>query len=309
MAKVAKGDARVQTGRGQASTVQKSKERIATLRWVIIVIAVLVLAFLKVFWSRFQPAPERATPSEVAAAAVSASAPDAPERLKVKVLSTRPHDPEAFTQGLVLDGDTMYESTGLNGKSSLRQVDPRTGKVKRKLDVPSEYFAEGLALVDGRLIQLTWQEEKAFVYNRADFKKVGEFRYDGEGWGLCWDGTRLAMSDGSDRLTFRDPKTFAVQSILNVTLAGQPAKELNELECVDGVVYANVWRTEDILRIDPKDGRVTAVIDASGLLTPEEKQKADVLNGIAWNPKTKTFLITGKLWPKMFEVQFVPAPR
>lgn len=268
-------------------------------------IAVLVLALFKIVWPRFHAAPERETPSQAAAAA--ASAPDAPERLKVKVLSTRPHDPEAFTQGLVLDGGTFYESTGLNGKSSLREVDPQTGKVKRKMDVPAEYFAEGLALVDGRLIQLTWKEEKAFVYDRADFKKVGEYRYDGEGWGLCFDGARLVMSDGSDRLTFRDPKTFAVQSIINVTLAGKPATELNELECVDGLIYANVWQTDDILRIDPKDGRVTAVIDASGLLTPEERQKTDVLNGIAWNPRTRTFLITGKLWPKMFEVELVPA--
>lgn len=307
MAKVAKDGARAQAGRGRASTAQRSNETIATLRWVLIVIAVLVLVFFKAFWPRSQPAPERETPSQTAAAA--ASAPDAPERLKVKVLSVRPHDPEAFTQGLVLDGDTLYESTGLNGKSSLREVDPQTGKVRRKVDVPSDYFAEGLALVDDHLIQLTWQTEKAFVYNRSDFQKVGEFRYDGEGWGLCYDGTRLVMSDGSDRLTFRDPKTFAVQSILNVTLAGQPAREINELECVDGVVYANVWQTDNILRIDPKDGRVTAVIDASGLLTPEERQKADVLNGIAWNPKTKTFLITGKLWPKMFEVDLVPASR
>lgn len=306
MAKIAKDGVGAQAGRGRASTAQRSNERIATLRWVLIVIAVLVLIFFKVFWARFHPAPEpeRETPSQAAAAAVSA--PDAPERLKVKVLSTRPHDPEAFTQGLVLDGDTLYESTGLNNRSSLREVDPQTGKVKRKQDVPSEYFAEGLALVDDHLIQLTWKEEKAFVYNRSDFQKVGEFRYDGEGWGLCFDGTRLVMSDGSDRLTFRDPKTFAVQSIVNVTLAGKPATELNELECVDGLVYANVWQTDDILRIDPKDGRVTAVVDASGLLTPEERGKTDVLNGIAWNPKTKTFLITGKLWPKMFEVQFVP---
>ncbi|MFL6235782.1 MAG: glutaminyl-peptide cyclotransferase [Thermoanaerobaculia bacterium] len=260
---------------------------------------------LAAFWYFRSARPERVTPSEIAAAA--ASAPDAPERLKVKVLSTRPHDPGAFTQGLVLDGDTLFESTGLNGESSLREVDPQTGKVKRKLDVPSEYFAEGLALVDGRLIQLTWQEEKAFVYNRSDFKKVAEFRYDGEGWGLCFDGARLVMSDGSNRLTFRDPKTFAVDSILSVTLAGKPATRINELECVDGVVYANVWQTDDILRIDPKDGRVTAVIDASGLLTPEERQKADVLNGIAWNPRTRTFLITGKHWPRMFEVELVPA--
>ena len=139
------------------------------------------------------------------------------------------------------------------------------------------------------------------------FQKTGELPYQGEGWGLCWDGTRLVRSDGSDRLTFRDPKTFAVQSILNVSLAGKPATELNELECVDGAVYANVWQTDDILRIDPKDGRVTAVIDASGLLTPEERQKTDVLNGIAWDPQRKIFLITGKLWPKLFEVTFVPA--
>jgi glutaminyl-peptide cyclotransferase len=285
--------------------LMEKKERLANLRWVFLGIAVLALVLLRIAWPRLHPAPERETPSQAAAAA--ASAPDAPQRLKVKVLSTRPHDPEAFTQGLVLDGTTMFESTGLNGKSSLREVDPQTGKVRRKVDVPAEYFAEGLALADGRLIQLTWKEEKAFVYDRSDFRKLSEFRYDGEGWGLCSDGTRLVMSDGSDRLTFRDPKTFAVQSIVNVSLAGKPATELNELECVDGAVYANVWQTDDILRIDPKDGRVTAVIDASGLLTSEERQKTDVLNGIAWNPATKTFLITGKLWPRMFEVQFVPA--
>lgn len=287
------------------SMLMEKKERLANLRWVFLGIAVLALVLLRIAWPRLHPAPERETPSQAAAAA--ASAPDAPQRLKVKVLSTRPHDPEAFTQGLVLDGTTMFESTGLNGKSSLREVDPQTGKVRRKVDVPAEYFAEGLALADGRLIQLTWKEEKAFVYDRSDFRKLSEFRYDGEGWGLCSDGTRLVMSDGSDRLTFRDPKTFAVQSIVNVSLAGKPATELNELECVDGAVYANVWQTDDILRIDPKDGRVTAVIDASGLLTSEERQKTDVLNGIAWNPATKTFLITGKLWPRMFEVQFVPA--
>jgi glutamine cyclotransferase len=286
------------------SMLLEKKERLATLRWAIVGIAVVALVLLRIAWPRLHPAPERETPSQVAAAA---SAPDAPQRLKVKVLSTRPHDPEAFTQGLVLDGTTMFESTGLNGKSSLREVDPQTGKVKRKVEVPAEYFAEGLALADGRLIQITWKEEKAFVYDRSDFRKLSEFRYDGEGWGLCSDGARLVMSDGSDRLTFRDPKTFAVQSIINVSLAGKPATELNELECVDGAVYANVWQTDDILRIDPKDGRVTAVIDASGLLTSEERQKTDVLNGIAWNPATKTFLITGKLWPKMFEVQLVPA--
>ncbi len=225
----------------------------------------------------------------------------------MKVLSVRPHDRTAYTQGLLVQDGALYESTGLYGNSSVRQVDPATGEVKRSRAVPQEYFAEGLALVDGKLIQLTWQEQKALVYNVADFQPVAEHRYDGEGWGLCWDGQRLVMSDGSNRLTFRDPKTFAVLGSVNVTLAGQPIDRLNELECVDGVVYANVWQTSDILRIDPKDGRVTAVIDASGLLSPDEQREAEVLNGIAWDPAKKNFLITGKLWPKMFEVTFVPA--
>ncbi|HEV2844319.1 MAG TPA: glutaminyl-peptide cyclotransferase [Thermoanaerobaculia bacterium] len=267
-----------------------------------------VLAFAAFWFLRSAappPAQRPASPSQIQAAAVNS--PGAPERLRVKVLSSRPHDRTAYTQGLLFDGGgALYESTGLYGSSSVRQLDPATGEVKRSRTVPQEYFAEGLALVDGRLIQLTWQEQKALVYNAADFQPMAEFRYDGEGWGLCWDGRRLVMSDGSSRLTFRDPKTFAVTGSVGVTLAGQPIDRLNELECVDGVVYANVWQTDDILRIDPKDGRVTAVIDASGLLSAEERRMVDVLNGIAWDPAKKTFLITGKLWPKMFEVTFVP---
>jgi glutaminyl-peptide cyclotransferase len=232
----------------------------------------------------------------------------APERMAVKVLSIRPHDAGAYTQGLLLHGGSLFESTGLYGSSSLREVNPETGEVKRKVSLPREYFAEGLALVDDRLIQLTWQEQKAFVYALADFAPAGELRYDGEGWGLCSDGRRLVMTDGSDRLAFRDPETFAVLSVIRVTLAGRRISQLNELECVEGMIYANVWQTDDILRIDPTDGRVTAVIDASGLLTPGERQTAEVLNGIAWDPARKTFLITGKLWPKMFEVTFVPRP-
>jgi glutamine cyclotransferase len=291
---------------GRASAAQESMAKIAKLRWMLIAIVVLGLLVLNTFWRRHPaPPPE----PEAAEAAAPAAVPAPPERLKVEVVSVRPHDPEAFTQGLLLHDGSLYESAGNYGKSSLREVDPKTGVVKRKVAVPPEYFAEGLALVDDRLIQLTWKEEKALVYNRADFKPMGEFRYDGEGWGLCWDGTRIVMSDGSDRLTFRDPKTFATLSTLNVTRDGKPAPELNELECVDGVVWANVWQSDDILRIDPKDGRVTGVVDASGLLTPEERQKTDVLNGIAWDPAAKTFLITGKLWPKMFEVRFVPAAK
>ena len=228
------------------------------------------------------------------------------ERLAVKVLSVRPHDAAAYTQGLLLQGGALYESTGLYGSSSLREVNAETGEVKRKVTVPGSYFAEGLALVGERLIQLTWKEQKAFLYKRADFEPGGELRYDGEGWGLCWDGHRLVMTDGSDRLTFRDPQTFAVLGEVHVAVDGQPVDQLNELECVEETVYANVWQTDDIVRIDPASGRVTAVIDASGLLTPAERQRAEVLNGIAWDPAKKTFLITGKLWPKMFEVTFEP---
>jgi glutaminyl-peptide cyclotransferase len=267
-----------------------------------------MIVLLAAFWHyHHAPArPARVTPSAMESSA--AGSPNAPQRLTVKVLSIRPHDPGAFTQGLLLHKGSLFESTGLYGRSSLREVDPQTGEVKRRLDIPLEYFAEGLALADDRLIQLTWQNQKAFVYTLAGFKLAGELRYDGEGWGLCWDGRRLVMTDGSDRLTFRDPKTFAVLGDVRVTLAGQPVPELNEVECVDGTVYANVWQTDDILRIDPMSGKVTAVIDASGLLTPAERQKTDVLNGIAWDPAKKTFLITGKLWPKMFEVTFVPKP-
>ncbi|MES1240833.1 MAG: glutaminyl-peptide cyclotransferase [Acidobacteriota bacterium] len=229
------------------------------------------------------------------------------QRLRVRVVSTRPHDTGAYTQGLVWDHGTLYESAGLYEQSTLRQVDPATGAVKRQLKVPDKYFAEGLALVGDRLIQITWQEGTVFFYRAADFGKIREVSYTGEGWGLCYDGKRLIMSDGSDRLTFRNPDTFEAYSVVHVKMDGAPVDQLNELECVDGAVYANVWMTQDILRIDPETGEVTAVIDASGLLTPADYQAgAEVLNGIAWMPETKTFLITGKRWPLMFEVEFVP---
>ncbi|HWN43813.1 MAG TPA: glutaminyl-peptide cyclotransferase [Thermoanaerobaculia bacterium] len=235
--------------------------------------------------------------------------PTGPQRLAVKVISTRPHDTSAYTQGLVWHEGRLYESAGQYGESSLRQVDPATGAVLRRVDLPRRYFAEGLARVGDRLIQITWNEGVALVYRLSDLEKVGELRYPGEGWGLCHDGARLVMSNGSDRLAFRNPETFALLHEVRVRMGGAPVDRLNELECVDGAVYANVYQTESIVRIDPATGEVTAVIDASGLLGAADYQAgAEVLNGIAWMPETKRFLITGKNWPLMFEVELVPKP-
>lgn len=229
-----------------------------------------------------------------------------PVALKVQVLRTYPHDPQAFTQGLIWRDGLLYESTGLVGRSSLRKVDLTTGSVKQQVTVPQPFFAEGLADVGNRLYQLTWQHGQVFVYDKATLNRVGEHRYEGEGWGLCHDGQALVMSNGSDTLTVRDPKTFAVSRSVKVTQSGRPLSNLNELECVGADVYANVWMTDQIVRIDPKSGAVTARIDAAGLLTPAERLGVDVLNGIAHDPADQTFLITGKNWPKLFRVRFVP---
>ena len=225
--------------------------------------------------------------------------------LRVEVLREIPHDTTAYTQGLLWWQDKLYESTGQYGTSTLRRVHPDTGAVEQRIDIAPGYFAEGLARVDDRLIQLTWKAQRGFVYDADTFAPVGTFRYRGEGWGLCYDGTRLIMSHGSDTLTFRDRQSFEATGSVRVTLRGQPQYDLNELECVDDVVYANVWEHDYIVRVDPTSGRVTHQIDAAGLLTRDEARGANVLNGIAYNPADDTFYITGKLWPKMFEVRFV----
>lgn len=234
-----------------------------------------------------------------------------PAMLVPAVLETYPHDPAAFTQGLLLDGGKLYESTGLEGQSTLREVELATGKVLRRHDLPADVFGEGLALVNGRLIQISWQEQRAFVYDEGTFESGPELTYAGEGWGLCHDGSRLIMSNGSDRLTFRDPATFEALGDVGVTLDGRPLPMLNELECVAGQVYANVWQTNQIVAIDPASGRVTASIDAANLWARmadrDPALPIDVLNGIAYDPADQTFLVTGKLWPKLFRVRFAPA--
>lgn len=228
------------------------------------------------------------------------------EQWTIKVLAEHPHDRRAFTQGLLWHDGLLYESTGQHGLSSVRRVEPTTAVVVAQYDLDPSLFGEGLALVGGRLIQLTWQAGLAFVYDAASLVPVDQFVYQGEGWGLTWDGRRLVMSDGSSRLTFRDPATFDVLETRVVTLDGVPLTHLNELEYVDGRVYANVWYDDHIVVIDPETGKVRAVIDASGLLSPLERRGVDVLNGIAYDPVSATFWITGKNWPWMFQVVFVP---
>jgi glutamine cyclotransferase len=223
------------------------------------------------------------------------------------VLSVLPHDRSLFTEGLEIADSTLYESTGLYGRSVLRATDPNTGRVYQQTRLAPAFFGEGIAVVHDRIWQLSYQEGVALQYDRASLRPVTTTHYAGEGWGLCYDGTRLVMSNGSSRLTFRDPTTFAETGGVNVTLGGADIDKLNELECVGGQVYANVWQTRQIVRIDPASGEVTAVIDATGLLPPIERAGTDVLNGIAAIPGTDQFLLTGKFWPHMYRVRFVPA--
>lgn len=235
-----------------------------------------------------------------------ANADDAAEHRTVEVVTTHPHDREAFTQGLEIDGEVLYEGTGMVGRSDVRSTDRRSGAELAHVDLPLPFFGEGLTLAGDTLWQLTWQEGVAFARDPHTLAEKQRVPYQGEGWGLCYQEGRLVMSDGSATLTFRDPVTFAVTG--SVGLTDHTDARLNELECAeDGSVYANVWPTDQILQIDPGTGRVRAVIDAAGLLPADQRAGTDVLNGIAQIPGTDRFLITGKYWPTVFQVRFVPA--
>jgi glutamine cyclotransferase len=233
-------------------------------------------------------------------------------QLRPTVIAEIPHDPGAFTEGFEIDASApgndsaLYESTGLPGRSELRELDPATGAVRRAAALPGSLFGEGITVVGPHIWQLTWQDGVAIEWDAATFTPLRQVPIDGEGWGLCRDGDRLVRSDGTDRLRFHDPVTFAETGSVAVTLDGDPVTEINELECVDRQVWANVWQTDRIIRIDPASGRVTAVVDAAALHDRVGRAATDVLNGIAAAGPGE-FLLTGKYWPTTFRVRLEPA--
>lgn len=244
-----------------------------------------------------------------------------PETLKLKILAAHPHDPDAFTQGLAFRNGILYESTGHYGRSTLRKVEIASGKVLQKVDLSREFFAEGIEIVGQYLFLLTWQEKRCFVFDRDSFRQIAVFPYEGEGWGLCYDGNSLILSDGSATLRFFDPKNFKQTGKLAVydgktARTGRPVAELNELEFIHGEIWANVWKETRIARIDPTTGRVIGWIDLTPLVPEQFRQGSgrqnmmqygeNVLNGIAFDPATERFYVTGKNWPVLYEIAILP---
>jgi len=227
-----------------------------------------------------------------------------PTTVGYQIVNIMPHDPGAFTQGLVFIDGKLLESTGEVGRSSLRNVELETGRVLKKVEVPEPYFAEGLALLNNKIYQLTWQHQLGFIYDAQTFQKTGEFTYSGEGWGLTTDGRSLILSDGTNHIRFIDPDGFRVTKTISVLDGKVPINEINELEYVNGEIYANVWHDDRIAVIDPQTGLVTSWIDLRGLLQPGDVQDPEaVLNGIAYDQKTNRLFVTGKLWPRLFEIK------
>jgi len=240
-----------------------------------------------------------ATPKRAAAQTISAA-----PKLHYKVVNSYPHDPKAFLQGLVWHDGGFYESTGLPGQSTLRRVQFPSGQVTKSVSLSPELFGEGLAMVGDELIQLTWQTHRGFVYDRESFALMREFSYTNEGWGLTYDGTNLILSDGSDGLTYLDPRSFEPVRRLPVTWDGKPQFNLNELEFIEGEIWANVWHTDFILRIDPSTGHVNSFLDLKAILPAGvERGSEAVLNGIAYDSINKRVFVSGKNWPRLFEIR------
>jgi glutaminyl-peptide cyclotransferase len=227
----------------------------------------------------------------------------------VRVLHVYPHDPGAFTQGLEYHDGFLYEGTGLEGHSTLRKVQLETGKVLQETRLSSEYFGEGITVLHNQIFQLTWLGQKGFVYDQGTFRLLRSFRYPGEGWGLTNDGRQIYMSDGTAQIRCWDPAALRETRRIDVHDGTDVVERLNELEFVRGEIYANVWQTDRIARISPADGRVLGWIDLTGLLTPMERLQTDVLNGIAYDAAGRRLFVTGKLWPKLFQIEVVAKGR
>jgi glutamine cyclotransferase len=241
----------------------------------------------------------------VALAVARAAAPE----YGYRVVHVYPHDHNAFTQGLEYRGGFLYEGTGLEGRSSLRKEKLETGEVLQKIDLPALYFGEGITVIDQKIVELTWKHQLGFVYDQASFRRLRTFNYPGEGWGLANDGTNIYMSDGSAQIRVWDGVTLQEKKRLNVHDGTKAIRELNELEWVRGEIYANVWQTDRIARISPVDGTVVGWIDLEGILPAADRAGADVLNGIAYDSLGDRLFVTGKLWPKLFEIKLVPKGR
>lgn len=248
-----------------------------------------------------------ALPTPLAASPLAQPAGAAIPRYGYEVVNVYPHDPAAFTQGLLFDNGQLYESTGLYGGSSIRRVDLTSGKVLTMTAISADYFGEGITIVGDKLYQLTWQNQVGFIYNKTTFTPEARFSYPTEGWGMTFDGERIIMSDGTARLYFWDPATLATIGTVDVYDDKGPVVRLNELEYINGEIFANIWQTDLIARIDPATGAVVGWIDLTGLLPAVERMPTtDVLNGIAYLPEGDRFFVTGKNWPKLFEIRLVP---
>jgi len=229
----------------------------------------------------------------------------APAVAGFKVVAVYPHDPNAFTQGLAIAGGQLYEGTGLYGQSTIRKVDLATGRVEKQRSINATYFGEGIAILDGHLYELTWQHGVGLVYDLATFTQQRTFQYTGEGWGLTQDGKQLILSDGSAKLRFLDPETFAVVREIEVRDHGQPVTKLNELEYIDGEIWSNVWYDDRIARISPTTGEVLGWIDLAALYPKSARSSEAVLNGIAYDAAAKRLFVTGKNWPQLYEIEIV----
>jgi glutamine cyclotransferase len=228
-----------------------------------------------------------------------------PVNYTYEVVKVYPHDQNAFTQGLVIEKGVLYESTGLYGNSTLRRVDLETGNVMQSYALPAEFFGEGITVFGDRIIQLTWQSHKGFVYDKYSFDLLQEFSYPTEGWGITNDGSQLIMSDGTANLYFLDPETFQKVGQVEVHDGNASVTNLNELEYINGEVYANIWPTNKIATINPQTGQVKAWIDLTGIYTQENNDPNSVLNGIAYDAEGNRLFVTGKMWSQLFEIKLI----